>query len=79
MKTGFGAFAVVAAGWVAGALGGEPEAGGPPAGKAGPACLDRTGIRWTLPFKEALVRAKAEHRLLMIKPIAFGTTPDGGW
>jgi len=41
--------------------------------------LDKTGIRWELPFAKALERAKTEKRLLMIKPIAFGTSPDGGW
>ena len=40
---------------------------------------DRTGLRWELPFKSALARATAENRLLLIKPVAFGTTPDGGW
>lgn len=44
-------------------------------------CLDRdkTGMPWVHPFKHALAKAKAEGRLLMIKPVAFGTTPDGGW
>jgi hypothetical protein len=40
---------------------------------------DKTGMRWELPFPKALERAKAESRLLMIKPIAFGTSKDGGW
>lgn len=42
-------------------------------------CLDRTGIRWVLPFEVARARAATEKRLLLIKPIAFGTTADGGW
>ena len=50
---------------------------------AGPASgggeLDRTGIRWSLPFTAAQERATAEHRLLLIKPIAFGTEKSGGW
>jgi len=43
------------------------------------ACKDRTGIRWVLPFSKAKARAAKAHRLLVIKPIAFGTSPDGGW
>ena len=41
--------------------------------------LDKTGLDWVLPFDKALAKAKAEKRLLLIKPIAFGTSPDGGW
>ncbi len=40
---------------------------------------DKTGMRWELPFPKALERAKNGSRLLMIKPIAFGTSKDGGW
>lgn len=40
---------------------------------------DRTGLAWVLPFEKARAKAAAENRLLMIKPVAFGTTPDGGW
>lgn len=40
---------------------------------------DKTGLNWALPFTEAQARAKKEGRLLLIKPIAFGTSPDGGW
>jgi hypothetical protein len=40
---------------------------------------DRTGIRWVLPFPAAQKKAKAEQRLLLVKPIAFGTSKDGGW
>ena len=42
-------------------------------------CRDKTGMKWVLPFKQAHAAAKERGRLLMIKPIAFGTTPDGGW
>ena len=41
--------------------------------------LDKTGIHWELPFEKALAKAKADNRLLLIKPIAFGTSADGGW
>jgi hypothetical protein len=41
--------------------------------------LDKTGVDWVLPFEKALAKAKAEKRILLIKPIAFGTSPDGGW
>lgn len=40
---------------------------------------DRTGIRWQIPFDSAHQRAREESRLLAIKPVAFGTTPDGCW
>ena len=40
---------------------------------------DRTGIEWVLPFPAAQKAAKERHRLLLIKPIAFGTSKDGGW
>jgi hypothetical protein len=40
---------------------------------------DRTGIQWVLPFRATLAKATAEHRLLLIKPIAFGTDKAGGW
>lgn len=54
---------------------------GPPKACGAPAELlaDRTGIEWTFPFESALERAKRENRILMVKPIAFGTTRDGGW
>ena len=41
--------------------------------------LDKTGLRWVAPFDKAIEKAKTEKRLLMIKPVAFGTPPDGGW
>ncbi len=44
-----------------------------------PGCNDRTGIRWDLPFERAKTRSVAENRILLIKPIAFGTSADGGW
>jgi len=47
--------------------------------RAADGARDQTGIQWVLPFPEALKKAKAERRLLLIKPIAFGTSKDGGW
>ena len=49
------------------------------AGEDHPLSKDRTGIHWVFPFKEAQAQAAKEDRLLLIKPVAFGTTPDGGW
>jgi hypothetical protein len=46
---------------------------------ARPVCQDKTGVAWALPFKEAQARARESGRLLLVKPIAFGTTADGGW
>ena len=46
---------------------------------AHPLAKDRTGLNWVLPFEEAKAKAAAEKRLLLIKPVAFGTSPDGGW
>ena len=40
---------------------------------------DMTGLQWVQPFGVALKAAKAQNRLLMIKPVAFGTSMDGGW
>jgi hypothetical protein len=40
---------------------------------------DHTGIRWVLPFTAAQAKAQQEQRLLLVKPIAFGTSKDGGW
>ena len=40
---------------------------------------DHTGIEWTFPFKAAQEKARRENRILMVKPIAFGTTRDGSW
>ena len=50
-----------------------------PAQDTHPLKRDKTGIRWALPFTGALERARAENRILLIKPVAFGTTRDGGW
>lgn len=44
-----------------------------------PVCKDQTGIDWVLPFEAAVEHAEATNRILMVKPIAFGTTRDGGW
>ncbi len=44
-----------------------------------PLTKDRTGIRWVLPFDEANAAAAKHGRLLMIKPVAFGTKPNGCW
>lgn len=41
--------------------------------------LDKTGVAWTLPFRAALARAKAEHRLLFVPVIAGGTDATGCW
>ena len=40
---------------------------------------DKTGIEWAFPFEKARAQAQQEKRLLLIKPVAFGTSPDGGW
>ena len=44
-----------------------------------PLSKDKTGLLWVLPFERAREQAKAHKRVLLIKPVAFGTTPDGGW
>lgn len=46
---------------------------------AHPVRHDRTGITWTTPFESALSLAQSAKRLLVIKPVAFGTTPEGCW
>ena len=51
----------------------------PAAAKDHPLNKDKTGIGWVIPFTKARAKAKTESRLLMIKPVAFGTSPDGGW
>lgn len=43
------------------------------------AVRDQTGVKWVLPFRAAAAKAEADGRLLLIKPIAFGTAADGGW
>jgi hypothetical protein len=40
---------------------------------------DPLSIQWVRPFQQALDAAEARGRLLLIKPIAFGTTRDGCW
>ena len=49
------------------------------AGEDHPLCKDKTGMKWVLPFKAAQAQAKESGRLLMIKPVAFGTDRAGGW
>jgi len=49
------------------------------AGGENPLGKDRTGMVWVLPFTKAQQAAKERGRLLLIKPVAFGTSPDGGW
>ena len=44
-----------------------------------PVLLDRTGIVWRIPFESARSHAMESKRLIAIKPVAFGTTPDGCW
>ena len=41
--------------------------------------LDRTGIRWVAPFAKAKEKSEKEQRLLLLKPIAFGTEKSGCW
>ena len=55
----------------------EPTPKIPPAGS--PLRKDKTGMRWVLPFTAALDYAKQTKRVLMIKPVAFGTEKSGGW
>lgn len=47
--------------------------------KPHPLLKDKTGMKWVLPFAKALDHAKKHKRLLMIKPVAFGTEASGGW
>ncbi len=44
-----------------------------------PLTKDRTGLNWVLPFDKAKMQAGNSKRLLMIKPVAFGTKPNGCW
>ncbi len=44
-----------------------------------PLALDRTGIKWVMPFAQARVEARRRNRLLLVKPVAFGTDRRGGW
>ena len=40
---------------------------------------DKTGMRWVYPFNKARLKAKADNRILLVKPVAFGTDRKGGW
>ena len=40
---------------------------------------DRTGIVWRVPFESARGQATESKRIIAIKPVAFGTTPEGCW
>ena len=40
---------------------------------------DKTGMRWVYPFTKAREKARADKRILLIKPVAFGTDREGGW
>lgn len=51
----------------------------PQVAQGNPLAKDQTGIRWYLPFRAAREASADQGRLLLIKPVAFGTTPDGGW
>ena len=44
-----------------------------------PLMKDKTGMNWVVPFSAAQTKAKETGRLLLIKPVAFGTSADGGW
>ena len=44
-----------------------------------PLSKDKTGLDWVLPFTEAQKKSENEKRILLIKPVAFGTSRDGGW
>lgn len=50
-----------------------------PAADDHPIQRDRTGVRWAFPFQKAQGEAKQRNRLLMVKPVAFGTTKSGCW
>ena len=40
---------------------------------------DKSGMKWALPFTAAKKASADGRRLLLIKPVAFGTSSDGGW
>ena len=40
---------------------------------------DKTGLTWILPFAKAQKVAEDGDRILLIKPVAFGTDKAGGW
>ena len=45
----------------------------------GTARRDRTGVEWVFPFRQAKARARADSRLLFVKPLPFGSDAAGGW
>ena len=47
--------------------------------RSNPLKLDKTGMRWVMPFAKARALATKQNRVLMIKPVAFGTEASGGW
>ena len=69
---------MLAAATILGLAAGTPHAPAPPQDDH-PLAHDRTGIAWALPFAKARAAAREREHLLLIKPVAFGTTPDGGW
>ncbi len=56
-----------------------PAAEHPTVAEDHPVHLDRTGIRWVLPFERAQAVAKERGHPLLIKAVAFGTTKSGCW
>jgi len=44
-----------------------------------PVRLDRTGIRWVLPYERAQATARKTKHPMLIKAVAFGTTKSGCW
>ncbi len=40
---------------------------------------DKTGMKWVAPFEDATAVALKNKRILMVKPIAFGTDKKGCW
>ncbi len=44
-----------------------------------PVRLDRTGIRWVLPYERTQATARKTNHPMLIKAVAFGTTKSGCW
>lgn len=44
-----------------------------------PMALETSGVRWYFPFDHALAVAREERRMLLMKPVAFGTTREAFW
>jgi hypothetical protein len=44
-----------------------------------PVRLDRTGIRWVLPYERTQATARKTKHPMLIKAVAFGTTKSGCW